>query len=263
MSAFKKNLLSVLLLFSLMALAPAALAQGDPPARASMNGFSFDLIPALGMHLNLVQQPAGAEMVMPPQAAHTQFMLYPELPAPFNFNDAAATIFAYPVSGLAALPDHAERLAALQTLLDTRPDLSEYMVARDNVTENALPFLPVLPAGQVIRARAQYVESAALRGISYITAYAQAQEPFLSSAFLYTFQGVSADGETYISLVMPLTTGLFPAEHDPNFGVLELQADVAGYMNASVAALNEAAPGDFAPALDHLQTLLDSIAFSE
>ncbi len=263
MSAFKKTFLSVLLLFSLMALAPAALAQGDPPARVSVNGVSFDLLPALGLHLNLVQQPAGAEMVFPPQAAHTQLMLYPELPAPFNFNDAAATIFVYPVAGLAELPDHAERLAELQRLLETRPDLSEVMAARDNVTENALPFLPVFPAGQVIRARAQFVETAALRGISYITAYAQAQEPFLSNAFLYTFQGLSADGETYVSILMPLTTALFPAEPDPNFGVVELQADVVGYMNASVATLNEAAPGDFAPALNHLETLLDSIAFAE
>lgn len=263
MSAFKKTFLSVLLLFSLMTLAPAALAQGDPPTRVSVNGVSFSLIPSLGMHLNLVQQPADAEMVFPPQAAHTQFMLYPELPAPFNFNDAAATIFVYPVAGLAELPDHAERLAALQTLLETRPDLSEYTAIREDLTANALPFLPVFPAGQVIRARAQFVETAALQGISYITAYAQAQEPFLSNAFLYTFQGLSADGETYVSVVMPLTTALFPAEPDPNFGVLELQADLAGYMNASLEALNTAAPGDFAPALDNLEALVSSIAFAE
>ncbi len=251
-----------LLLFMVVLLASLspALAQEATPARIALGAFSFVPDPALGMHVNLVQM-TGEEMIMPPQAPHTEFMLYRELPAPFNFNDAVATIYVYPVEKMAGMPDHAERLAALQALLETRSDLEPYMAAVE--TERTLPFLPIFPAGQVLRARARTVETPAVSGISFITAYAQAREPFLADQFLYTFQGLSADGRYYVSVLLPLDTALFPAEPDPNFGPLELEADVAGYMQASVAALNAAAPGDFTPALDSLDALVDSFAFAE
>ncbi len=65
-----------------------------------------------------------------------------------------------------------------------------------------------------------------------------------------------------ISILIPLKAGMFPAEPDPNFGVVELQADVAGYMLESAARLEGAAPGDFSPALDVLDALVDSLAFA-
>lgn len=255
MSAFRK--LTLLALLLMLAAAPV-LAQGDAAVRIAFGGFSFTLDPALAGNVNILRQAADAEMTFPPQPAHTAFYLYKGMSAPFSFADGAGAIFLYRIADLSFEQEHHKRAEALQALLTERPDLAALAAA-----DAPLPFLPVFPAGQVIRARAAYVETPAVSGIRFVTAYAQAQEPFLADSFLYTFQGISADGQHLISILIPLTAGMFPAEPDPGFGPVELQADVTGYMQESAALLNTAAPADFSPALDILDALVNSIVFAE
>lgn len=255
MSAIKK--LTLLALLLMLAAAPA-LAQENTAVRVGFGSFSFSPDPALAGNVNIVRQPADVETTFPPQPAHTAFYLYNGMSAPFSFADSAGTIFLYRIADLPFAVEHQQQAEALRILLAERPDLATL-----SATDAPLPFLPVFPAGQVIRARTAYAETPAMTGIRFVTAYAQAQEPFLADSFLYTFQGISADGQYLISILIPLTAGMFPAEPDPSFGVVELQADVAGYMLESAALLNDATPGDFSPTLDVLDALVDSIVFAE
>jgi hypothetical protein len=151
------------------------------------------------------------------------------------------------------------QIIQMQSLLDQRPDLASYMTM-DSTILNALPFLPVFPAAQVIRARAQYVETDAVMGISYITVYRQDIGPFIASEFMYTFQGMSKDGMYYISAMFPVEPSMFPAEYP----VVDLTTfDMVAYANDSIAQLNAAVPEDVTPSLTSVDAVFASFAFAQ
>lgn len=242
----------LLLILLLGLLVVPAFAQEDSTHTASFDGVSLAFDNALATSVNIWGYPGDSVDVMPPQVPHTLFTLYSGQPAPQFVLESTAAIYVYPVAEFAAFEEQTNRLNQLQALIADQPDLSAI---------ETLPFLPVYPAGQVIRARARHVETAAVQGISYVTAYMQAREPFTGSSFLYTFQGVSTDGQYYVAVVAPLTTVLFPAELaalDPV--AFEQQFDA--YLAESAAALDTAAPAEFTPSLDLLDALVNSIQFA-
>ncbi len=174
------------------------------------------------------------------------------------YPDSILTLRFYDVQNFADYPEHQKRLEQLQMLLKDRPDLTSYLEVRENVSENTLPFIPVYPHGQILRARAEYVETPILRGIEYITAFSADVSPFTSTSFLYTFQGVTLDGAHYVSGQGFVTTSLFPVEISA-FDPAEFQAELNTYLNESVATLNGAKVEDFSPSLDELNTVIQSI----
>jgi hypothetical protein len=225
----------------------------------SFDGVTFTFDKALGSQVAVqqfagdpldVEQPGGAE------APHTEFIIHSEYNTlPIGFV-APISVRVYEVPELADYEFPNGELLALQNLLDTQPDLADFMtVDATDASIITLPYLPVYPAGQVIRARAEYLENDSVRGVRYLTIYRQDVSPFLGSEFLYTFQGLSKDGSKYISIVAHLNTTLFPAEMETiepqsfmeNFGL---------YLTDSVTLLNEAQPTDFTPDLTQLDALV-------
>ena len=198
------------IVFVLVALfALPALAQDSATHTVSFDGFSFSFDQSVGTNVNITRfagDPPDLDQPGGPQVAHTQFALYSQLPVP-EFG-APGEIRVYQTADFTGYETSSERLTQLQTLLADRPDLASFM-ATDITAENPLPFMPVFGAAQVIRARAQYMDTGSVSGISYITAYRQDVAPFIADSFLYTFQGISADGAHYISAIFPVNTALF------------------------------------------------------
>lgn len=244
----------VLLLLLMLVMVVPLHAQDNASHRVTVDGFSFDL--ALRPNVNIVPY-VDDGMTFPPEADHIQFIVYESFPVPESiFDIGSGGIRLYNIAGLNEL--QLEQVQQLQTLLADRPDLSPYMTG-DGIS---LPFLPMLTHGQPLRARAEYVETAQVSGISYLTVFSAAAEPFLSTSFLYTFQGLSADGEHYVSVLFPLQTSLFPAEPEP-IEPDAFMSQLAEYMAETTAALTEASPDDFTPSLDALNALVESFAFEE
>ncbi|MBI5958560.1 MAG: hypothetical protein HY866_07495, partial [Chloroflexi bacterium] len=135
---------------------------------------------------------------------------------------------------------------------------ASYMVVAEDLNNSSLPYMPVFPAGQVIRARAQYVDLPTIRGISYVTVYRQDASPLISSDCWYTFQGLSTDGLVYVSAAFKLSPSMFPAELDPNFDYEAFMATFTDYMNGSIAQLNAATPDQFSPSLTTLDGMIQS-----
>ncbi|MFN8420659.1 MAG: hypothetical protein U0528_15665 [Anaerolineae bacterium] len=146
----------------------------------------------------------------------------------------------------------------LQQLLRARRDLAEYAAS----TANPLPFLPAVAAGQTIRARVRYLGTAAVSGISYVTAYQQAAEPLVQRDYLYTFQGISADGRYYISVVFRVSPESFPTTIPTDFDYQTFLSNLPAYLSESTAQLNSAAPESFAPALPLIDDLVQSFDFA-
>jgi heat shock protein HslJ len=230
----------------------------------AFNGFSFSFDSSLATNVNIVQfagNPTDLQQPGGPEVKHTQYILYNEAPAPESIFDARVAIRVYRTADFAGYPDYEEQFGQLNSLLSSRPDLSQFLIATEDANANTLPFLPVIPAAQVIRARAQYVETSSLVGILYLTAFRQDVAPFVNTDFTYTFQGVSVDGQFYVSAIMRPTTDRFPAELPGNTIPEDFANQLMEYLNESIAQLSQAAPENFTPSLTVLDTLVQSFTF--
>ena len=72
-------------------------------------------------------------------------------------------------------------------------------------------FLPVEEAAaQAIAARVGFIDTPELLGIAYVTGFRQDMFPFVRDDFLYTFQGLSADGQWYVAVNWVVRATMFP-----------------------------------------------------
>lgn len=253
--------------FKLFALLLAGLfvvpvfAHEDGAHTVSFDAFSFSYDIALGSNVNIWHYAGDPVEGAAPgftDAASTTFNLYDAAPAPESLLDGRGGLRLYAVSDLAQYDFMQVVVDQLQSLVTDQPDLAAYESTSDS--SSALPYLPVPTHGQMIKAHAEYVETEQVRGISYIvnSPTMAAAEYFVSSSFWFVFQGISTDGQYYVSAVFPLTTTVFP-EIPPN---ADLPANWDAYVAQSTTNLNEAPAADFTPSLDQYYQLIESISFA-
>jgi len=196
-----------------------------------------------------------------PQPANTNLWFFSDPPAPQSLFEHGG-VQMIRVADAADYPFTQTQIDALAALLAERPDLSQFMQTADDNSLN-LPFLPVFPAAQVLRARAEYVDTPVLSGVSYVTAYRQDVSPLIASEFIYTFQGLTADGQTYVAAVFPVTAPGFPAEYPADLDYEAFAARLHDYFNESIATLNAADGEAFVPALSTLDSIIQSITVGQ
>lgn len=260
----------------LLAAAVAAIALSAAPAMAqtdgstvSFDGVGFTFDPSIGVSANVTTVPGQKKTLQVPtgpDAPHVVFSLYGPRPTggkvpPVGFTNSTVTV--YRTADLAGYDQIGAQVTALQQLLAERPDPATLMVpvppASGPTTE--LPFLPVAEAGQVARAKVQYVDMPGLSGVTYLTGFRQDVSPLTRNDLWYTFQGLSTDGSTYVSATFILTTDLLPKSYTPK------QMNQIGknakswnaYLTETVAKLNAADPSAFSPSLTSADALIASI----
>jgi hypothetical protein len=146
-----------------------------------------------------------------------------------------------------------QALARLRALLADRPELS--CKAQPEGGDPLLPFLPWLNSAQVFCARPETIKFNGGQGIRYLTAFAQDYGSTTDTNIFYTFQGLSGDGEMYLSAVFPVRTGVFPDQPEPNFDMARWQESLNSYMQQIQAAGDES----FDPPLAELDNLVKGI----
>jgi len=252
----------MLLLVTALLLVVPTLAQ-DAAHTVSFDGFSFTFDEGLARNVNITPYP-GDSPELPPGAAeppYTKFVFYNRFPVPESVGDAIGGVYLYDTAAFEGYTEYQNRLAQLQALVDERSDLGAFEVSSRNDTANPLPFLPVYPAGQVFRARSHYVITDEVQGIAYLTIYQEAMEPFLSDSAVWTFQGISTDGQRYIAAIFNITTDVFPAEIPSDFDPVTFQERYGEYHAKFTAWVNDAGPESFSPRLEVLEEVVESIAF--
>ncbi len=137
------------------------------------------------------------------------------------------------------------------------------------ITKDQLPSVPFFNAAQVFASNIQVISFQNGGGVRFLTEYAQYMAPINNHELIYHFQGVSRDGAYYIVAILPITTpGLaqtsepgaalpaggiaYPDINNPN-------ADWQGYYSNVTNLLNNTAPYAFAPSLNQLDALIQSI----
>ncbi len=259
------SLLFVLILaLTGLAVFPAS-AQTATANTVAFNGFGFSVSPAIASNVNIMQaagDPASTEQPGGPNVQHTEFVLYNGTGVPQDYFGGVGSIHVYNTADFAGYAQASQEYQNLQNLLAQRPDLTQYMVPDTGSNANNLPYLPGVGASQAIRARATYVETPALSGVSYLTIFRQDVSPFTGSEFQYSFQGLSKDGAHYVAAIFSLNTGLFPATIPADFDYNTFGQTLNDYMTQSIATLNGGQPTDFTPSLTDLDALVQSFSFS-
>lgn len=257
------KLLSILFIIGLFSL--PAFAQETETHTVSFDGFSFTYDAAVAQNLNIWRYPGDPVEGAGPgfsDAANTLFNLYNAAPAPESPLDAQVGIRLYATADLAQYDFMGAVVDQLQTLVTEQQELAAYESSSGEVT--TLPFLPLPMHGQTLIARAEYVETDQVRGIRYIVTSPTlaAIEPFTSASFNYVFQGISTDGQFYLSAIFKLTNSLFPAEIT-SVDMEDLSANWETIVADTAVILDEAHSDDFSPALESYHQLIDSFSFEE
>ncbi|MCB0034470.1 MAG: hypothetical protein KDE51_10645, partial [Anaerolineales bacterium] len=180
--------------------------------------------------------------------AHQQFFLDDYL-LDNTFHEPRLTV--YPAQDYVNLnPIARDRITELQTLLEERPT---------DFSERDIPFLPIFNAAQVFRTQIEYIEFANGRGIRFLTHYSQDIGIVTSSDLFYTFQGLTNDGNYYVSAILPVTTASLPATAELITDYDAFIDTYDTYLQETIAELDQLSAGEFIPTLTALDNLVQSI----
>jgi hypothetical protein len=134
-------------------------------------------------------------------------------------------------------------------------------------TVTPLPFLPWINYQQTFCAHPQILQFSGGQGIRYLSYYSQGINPVLDHEVFYTFQGLTDDGQFYISALFPVATGIFPTEPPPcpKCGEADYNPlpEWTAILTEQLNQLNVLAADGFAPPLTALDELVESIVIGQ
>jgi hypothetical protein len=166
-----------------------------------------------------------------------------------------AVIHIYPVQDYIAISPYSSNIISnLQTLLQQKPE-----------TPSSIPFLPMWNAAQMFSTQKAYLQFQNGEGIRFLTQYGQSYWPINNHDLFYTFQGITADGQYYISAILPISNPQLPADGDSWPGDLnDLATDYDLNYAENMNILLYSQPDDsFTPTLTMLDELIQSISITQ
>ena len=137
-----------------------------------------------------------------------------------------------------------------------------------------IPFLPLFNAAQVFRSKVSYFPFQNGQGVRFLTEYAQYYAPVNNKDLFYTYQGLTADGEYWVSAFFPVNAAFLQASPDsvdvppggiaiPSMSSPTFETDMETYYNTIQPMLTATADNAFTPALDCLDLYLQSLQISD
>jgi hypothetical protein len=137
------------------------------------------------------------------------------------------------------------------------------------ISVDQLPAVPFFNAAQVFASNIQPISFQNGSGMRFLTEYAQYAAPVNNHELIYHFQGFTDDGEYYILAILPITVpvlaessdsgAVLPAGGVPYPDISVPNADITGYYAAVTDLLNATSPETFAPTINQLDALIQSM----
>jgi hypothetical protein len=158
-------------------------------------------------------------------------------------------LFIYPVQELEETNEGTGQIvASLQTLINSPQELP------------SMPFLPLFNAAQVMHTHLQYLDFKSGQGLRYLTEFAQGIVPINNHELLYTYQGLTADGQYYIAAVLPVHHPSLPLDENVTGNEPpEFTGDFTTYVANVARTLNTEAANTFSPDLTELDAMISSL----
>jgi hypothetical protein len=210
--------------------------------------FSYDdsLAASITPEIIPAEQEAGIESWNTPEYTQFTFNGY-TLPDAFH----TPRIMVFPVNAYNAInPTAGDSIYQLNQLLQTQPE-----------NPDEIPVLPVIPAAQYMRAQVRYFRFQNGTGVRFLTQYGQDAWPISNNEMFYTFQGVSDDGQFYVSAILPISHPSLPDPETVNMDD-SFYEDFMNYVAVVEGQLSAESPDSFTPKLSTLDGMIESIFIS-
>jgi heat shock protein HslJ len=179
-------------------------------------------------------------------------------PGPFSPNVAQARIL--PVQAYLDMYEAAGS-DTVKTRLDT---LTAILEERPETIEGVIPVLPAIGAGQVVQGKTSYIDFNGGSGVGFVATYAQGITPFFDDSLSYIFQGLTDDGQQWISFVWPLTVNFLPSiEESTTEYQSSADSDPAAYLEEVNQLIEDAVDSDYIPVLVALNQMMESMIIGE
>ncbi|PKN83029.1 MAG: hypothetical protein CVU46_17635 [Chloroflexi bacterium HGW-Chloroflexi-8] len=158
-------------------------------------------------------------------------------------------IFIYPVAELRKINEGASTIiTSLQTLIQSPQEI-----------EN-MPFLPLFNAAQMMHTNIQYLDFKNGMGLRYLTQFTQGIVPINNYELIYTYQGLTSDGNYYVAAVLPVNHPSLPVNDKVTESELpEFANNFKNYVKNVVNSLNPQAANSFTPDLTLLDAMMSSM----
>ena len=236
---------------------PTAVPIAEPTVEApkSVPGVNLTLDPGLGKSVSAQIMPAVPKTEGPAfgDAAPEHVMITFDGEPASNDDFRLRRVAIYPVDGLRAIdPVIGKEIDQLKQILQRKP----------KTIRTEVPFLPVIPAQQLVHTNLEYVKFANGEGIRFITAYAQDTMPLTNDQIIYAFQGLTSDGKYLISAAYPVAAEGLPKTFDETPAAknnAEFAKGYERYLAETTAQLNKLTPQQFTPDLSKLDGMFASL----
>ena len=215
------------------------------------NGITFSYDPSIAQGVTTSVIPAvpageGAPFDMAPQTEQIGFTNYA---TGGKFHDPRIMI--YPVNEYKTLnPQVADIITSLQ----------QYIANKPNIPSGAIPFLPVWNAAQLFSLAPAFISFQNGQGIRFLAEYGQYSAPVNNRDLFYTFQGITNDGNYYVSAILPVTHPSLPVDYQVD-AVLQSQIDANydAYLAGVLPPLAAQPTDSFTPNLSLLDAMIVSL----
>jgi heat shock protein HslJ len=179
-------------------------------------------------------------------------------PSSFNLFEAQGRILPveayinmYEAAGSDSIITQVETLTAI---LEERPE----------TIEGRIPVLPDIPANQVVSGKTSYSDFNGGSGVGFVASYSQDASPIFNDKLSYLFQGLTDDGQHWVSFVWPLTVNFLPSLEEATQDYQDkAHNDSAAYREEVNQLVNEAADSDFDPVLVAMNQMMQSMIIGE
>ena len=164
----------------------------------------------------------------------------------------------YPVNEFEANSESAANtIAALRDLLDS----GQLPASGGGFEGPTLPLLPLFNAGQLLHTQVAFLDFQNGEGVRYLTEYAQYYAPINNTDLFYTFQGLTDDGQFYVSAIFPVSHPSLPADGTeiPGGDFEAFANNYETYINDIALELDGYNPASFTPDLSLLDGLITSL----
>ncbi len=152
----------------------------------------------------------------------------------------------------------------------TITQLQELLATRPPAVEGSLPFLVMAGAAQIFHTKMAYLDFVNGSGVRYLTSYGQYSVPYNNHDLFYTFQGLTADGKYWVSVIFPVNHPVLPPTYDstavppggmpiPSWDSPTYEEDMRTYYAAMQGIMTASADASFVPGLDCLDQYIQSL----
>jgi hypothetical protein len=139
---------------------------------------------------------------------------------------------------------------------------------------DSIPLLPGFSMMQIFQAQVKFLDFKNGRGIRWLTQLAQYSPPVNNQDLFYSYQGLTSDGEYWVSVMLPVNAIYLQDNPDsvdvpatglvfPSITSTIRKQELESYYTLMLRMLNNTPDAAFTPALDCLDKLVSSIAIGD